>query len=165
MLLQDPHHLRHPGEVVPLVGVGPHVVQLLGAVGVADVAPVLRPHPVVVVVVGGDGGTFARGRGVFQLRHQAHALEVVARRQSAQIDERVVHVDEPDGLVAILAFIAAGQGDLGDQVLAAVQQQPVPPFLANGQKARFCSSSLAWATLASITPWTGPATRSMPWAN
>ena len=41
-------------EVVPLVGIVLHVVEFLGAIGVADVAPVLTANAVVVVVVCGD---------------------------------------------------------------------------------------------------------------
>src|SRR5262245_26865166 len=61
---------RVAGQVRPFVGIGPTVVELLGAVGVADVAPVFGANGVVVLVVRGDRRPEARGVRVLHLRRK-----------------------------------------------------------------------------------------------
>ena len=51
--------LRPTSEVLKLIGVCPHVVELLASIGVLNVAPIFTANTVVVVVVGGNGGPFA----------------------------------------------------------------------------------------------------------
>ena len=68
------------GEVGPLVGIVAHVVEFLAAVGVVDVAPAFAADAVVALVVAGDGGALALGGGVLELRDEAEAFEIAARR-------------------------------------------------------------------------------------
>src|SRR5262245_10098212 len=58
---------RVGGEVGPLVRVGALVVELFGAVRVADVAPSVAAHGVVAGPVGGDRRPGPRRGGIFQL--------------------------------------------------------------------------------------------------
>ena len=75
------------GEVVPLVEIGFFVVEFFTTVSVADVAPVLGSDGVVALVVGGDGGPFARCAGVFELRHEAVTFQVSPRGSAGEFEQ------------------------------------------------------------------------------
>ena len=90
------------GEVRPLVRIVLHIVAFLAAVGVADIPPALAPHAVIALVVTGHGGTFAGSGGVLELGHEADPLDVGARRQSTQLHERWIEVEQLGGPVAAL---------------------------------------------------------------
>ena len=72
-------------EVVPFVGIGFVVVELLGAVGVADISPALGTNRVAPPVVGGNGRPRARGIGVLELGHKAVAVKAVLGGQAAKL--------------------------------------------------------------------------------
>jgi hypothetical protein len=74
MLLDHGTELRVSSQVGPLLRVILMVVELLAAVGVADVPPSLATDAMAALVVAGDGGALARGGGVSQLRDEADAL-------------------------------------------------------------------------------------------
>ena len=95
---RDPSHgVRRvePGgcEVVPLVGVGLVVVELVAAIGVADVAPVLVADGMVVRAQGGDGDVVPIRFRVFEERLEAESFELGIRRQSAEVDEGRVEAE------------------------------------------------------------------------
>jgi hypothetical protein len=66
------------GEVGPLVGIGLVVVEFLGAVRVAGVAVALRADGMVVMVMGGEGGLFPLGLGIFQQWNETGSIDVVS---------------------------------------------------------------------------------------
>ena len=84
------------------------VVELLGTVGIADVAPAFAADAVVALVVAGDGGALPLAGGVAELRHEAKPFEVGAGREPAEFDQRGVDVHQLGGLAG-----AAARGDAG----------------------------------------------------
>lgn len=104
------------GEVGPLVRVGPEVVEFLGAVVVADVAVVFGADGVVVRAEGGEGGAWPVGGGVPEEWHEAGSVEVVAFRESAEVDEGGVDAEQfggpPAGVPALMPGAAMMKGTL-----------------------------------------------------
>lgn len=101
-------------EVGPFVGVLDHVVEFFAAVGVANVAPVFGADAVVVVVVGGDGGSVSFGGGVFELREETEAFEVRGGGIAGEDAEGGVDVEEFGGLAADPLGDSGAREDEGD---------------------------------------------------
>lgn len=104
-------------EVGPLVGIVPHIVELLGVIGVADVAPALAADTVVALVVTRDcGAQTGRGR-ILELRCQAKAFEVRAGRKVSEVDQGRVDIKKLGGLEHTLATLhtrtCEDQGNFG----------------------------------------------------
>lgn len=101
-------------EVGPFVGVFLHVVEFLRTIGITNVAPFFRADSVVVVIMGGDGGAVALGGGVFELGHQAKALEVLGWFAAGEGAEGGVNVEEFGRLLADALGDAGTGEDEGD---------------------------------------------------
>ena len=67
---------RFANEIGPFIGILLHVIEFFRSIGVADVAPVLGSHAVIVMIVGCDGGAVTFACGVFKLRHEAETFEM-----------------------------------------------------------------------------------------
>jgi len=102
MLSDDGSVFGLRGHIGPFVGIVDHVVEFLAAIGINNVAPLFAAHSVVALVVTGDGGTLAFRRGIFELRRQADAFQVIAFRQTSELDERRIDVEQLGGLIAAL---------------------------------------------------------------
>ena len=99
------------GEVGPLIGIVLHIVELLGVVGVADVAPTFAADAVVALVVTRDGGAQTGRRRILELRGEAEALEVRASRKVSEVDQGRIDIEELGRLHRALAAFHAGSGE------------------------------------------------------
>ena len=84
-------------EIGPFVGIGLVVVEFFSAVGVADIAPALGPNGVVALVMAGDGGPTPRRIGTFELGNEAETFEIGAGRESSELDEGGIEVEQFGG--------------------------------------------------------------------
>jgi hypothetical protein len=76
------------GEIGPFVGIFDHVVEFLAAVGIVEVAPALTADAMIALVVAGDSGAFAFGRGILELGAEAETFEIGAHGHPGEIDQR-----------------------------------------------------------------------------
>src|SRR5262245_49170058 len=81
-------------QVRPFMWIAAMIVKLFGTVSVANVSPTLAAHSVIIAVVRRDRRPGALCVGVFKQRRQAVALKPFFRRQSAQLEQRRVKVEQ-----------------------------------------------------------------------
>src|SRR5690554_6489741 len=84
------------GEVLPFVRVVAVIVQLIGAVRVADVAIALVPYRVVAVTVGHHGRLAARRRRIAQQRGEALTFDVRGNVEAGELGQGRVEIHERD---------------------------------------------------------------------
>ena len=102
---------RAGGKIVPFAGILLHVIEFLGTVGVADVAPVPRADSVVVMIVCGDGRPWSWRVGILQLRQQAVALLFGGCRKAAECSEGWVDVEQFGWFAAHCSGLNTGAGE------------------------------------------------------
>ena len=120
---------RIGGEILPVLGIDGLVVELFGAVAIADIAPAIRADGVVALHEIDDGGR-ALGGGIFQERAEAEAFELLAFGKAAEVDESGIDVEEADGLIPRPAMLTgSGTGDDERDVGGALPESGLVPML------------------------------------
>ena len=116
-------------EVVPLVVICGVVIELLAPIGVPDVAPALRPHRVVVLLEGGQGGPRPLSPRIIKQGFDADALEPLSLPDATELDERWEHLDKFYGPGAPPPLQPPGKGNNHRDVGGGLPQALLGPAL------------------------------------
>ena len=125
--LREPRVVR---QVLPFVGIVAVVVELLGAVGVADVPPALRTDRVASPIVRRDGRPGARGVRVLELGTRLWPSRPCAGRQAAELDQGRVKVEQLRGAAQVAPAETPGPAKMSGTRVERSQSEflPVIPF-------------------------------------
>ena len=88
------------------------MIEFFGAIGVADVAPILGANAVIVGSVGGDGGLLSGSGRIVDLRKKRDALELVAGRvEFEEIANGGINIEKFGGFNDGLSLGESGSGE------------------------------------------------------
>lgn len=88
------------------------MIEFFGAIGVADVAPILGANAVIVGSVGGDGGLLSGSGRIVDLRKKRDALKLVAGRvEFEEIANGGINIEKFGGFNDGLSLGESGSGE------------------------------------------------------